>query len=177
MDDPAGFGSESQSPPTPDGEPSLSSIRRILFAEESERIEHLSRENQQLEEEIAELQTRLATLQAELAAAEARLHDETNALAADIDDVIARRAQTAPEKMAEALGPVMAGALRAQERHSREELVEAVAPVMGEALEEQIRESRHSLIEALYPIIGEMALRFIGEFFREFQRNIDARLT
>jgi len=175
MDVPADLGS-TDPPPSPGGEPPLSSIRRILFANESERIDHLDREKERLEGEIDALKARLAALHDELAATEAILRDETAGLAGGIDEVIARRAAAAPEEMAEALGPVMAGALRVQERRSRDELVEAVAPVLGEAIEEQIRESRHSLVEALYPIIGEVALRYISEFFREFQRNIDARL-
>jgi hypothetical protein len=163
-------------PPDHSGEPSLSSIRRILLARERERIDQLEEEKNHLEAEVAALQARLAALRDDMAAAEARLHGETAALAAEIDEVIARKAEAAPEELAEALGPVMAGAIRVQERRSREELIDAVGPVMGEAIEAQIRESRHSLIEALYPIIGELAGRYIGEFFRELQRNIDARL-
>lgn len=158
------------------GEPSLESIRRILLAREVERINQLEEERTRLEADIAGLQARLIALQAELAAAEGRLHDETNTLAAEIDDAIARRVQTAPEEMAEALGPVMAGALRVQERRAHEELVDAISPVISESIELQIRNSRQSLVEALFPIIGEMAQRYIGEFFRELQRNIDARL-
>lgn len=176
MDFSADSGPPDPPPPTSNGEPSLSSIRRILFASESERIDQLDQERIRLESEIDELKTRLATLQAELTATEARLHDEAVELTGSIDGVIARRAQAAPEEMAEALGPVMAGAIRVQDRQSREDLIDAVGPILGDAIEEQIRESRHSLVEALYPIIGEMALRYIGEFFREFQRNIDARL-
>ncbi len=169
-------------PPTPpaepprDGDVSLSSIRRILFAAESERLDRLDGEKRRLEGEIASLQERLAALQEDLAAAEGRLHEETAALAAEIDVVIAHRAAAAPEEMAEALGPVMAGALRVQDRQARADLVDAVSPVLGEAIETQIRQSRQSIVEALYPIIGEMAARFIGESFRELQRNIDARL-
>src|SRR5690606_27179674 len=37
-------------------------------------------------------------------------------------------------------------------------------------------ESRQSFVEALFPIIGEVVQRYVGEFFRELQRNIDARL-
>jgi hypothetical protein len=162
--------------PASDGDPSLSSIRRILFAAESERLDRLDGEKKRLEGEIAALQERLSALQGDLAAAEARLRDETAALAAEIDDVIAQRAANAPEEMAEALGPVMAGALRVQDRQARADLVDAVGPVLGEAIETQIRQSRQSIVEALYPIIGEMAARFIGESFRELQRNIDARL-
>jgi len=173
---PPGAGSLDQTPSTTNGEPSLSSIRRILFATESERIDQLGQENERLEREIDALKTQLTALQAELDAAEARLRQESDDLAGDIDGVIARRVATAPSEMAEALGPVMAGALRAQERRSPEDLSDAVAPVLGEALEKSIRESRQSLVEALYPIIGDMTLRYIGEFFREFQRNIDARL-
>jgi len=162
--------------PPRDSDPSLSSIRRILFAAESERLDRLDGEKRRLEGEISALQARLVAMQGELAAAEARLRDERTALASEIDAVIAHRVAAAPEEMAEALGPVMAGALRAQDRQARADLVDAVGPVLGEAIETQIRQSRQSIVEALYPIIGEMAARFIGESFRELQRNIDARL-
>lgn len=162
--------------PPRDGDPSLSSIRRILFAAESERLDRLDGEKRRLEGEIAALQERLLALQGDLTAAESRLREETVTLAAEIDAVIAHRAAAAPEEMAEALGPVMAGALRVQDRQARADLVDAVGPVLGEAIETQIRQSRQSIVEALYPIIGEMAARFIGESFRELQRNIDARL-
>lgn len=175
MDIPTGSDPPGPSPAS-NGEPSLSSIRRILFAAESERINQLDQEKERLKSEIDALKAQLAALQAELVVTEKRLREEADGLADDIDGVIARRVTAAPEDMAEALGPVMAGALRAQERQSRGELAEAVAPVMGEALERQIQQSRHSLIEALYPIIGDVALRYVGEYFRELQRNIDARL-
>ncbi len=177
MDESVGSG-QPVSPPLPAGgdEPSLSSIRRILFAAEAERIELLEGEKERLEADIALLQARLAAMQTDLLAAETRLRQETEALAAEIDDVIARRAQIAPEEMAEALGSVLAGAIRVQERRSHDELVEAVSPVLSEAIEIQIRDSRQTFVEALFPIIGEMAQRYIGEFFRELQRNIDARL-
>src|SRR5690606_2607647 len=112
MDVPAGSGLSDPPPSTPDGEPSLSSIRRILFAAESERIDQLDQEKERLVVEIDRLQAQLAALQGELSATEARLRQETAGLADDIDDVIARRADAAPEEMAEALGRVMAGALR-----------------------------------------------------------------
>ena len=157
-------------------EPSLSSIRRILFASEKDRIDQLEADKARLEAELADLLARIDELQSKLADSEARLHDETSTLATEIDDVIARRAQNAPEEMAEAIGPVMASALKVQASRSRQELVDAVAPVLGDAIQVQIRESRQSLIDALYPIIGQLAQRYIGEFFRELQRNIDARL-
>ncbi|RIK21600.1 MAG: hypothetical protein DCC51_06100 [Anaerolineae bacterium] len=177
MDDAAGHGPINSSPlPGAGDEPSLSSIRRILFATESERIDQLEAEKSRLSEEISALQARLVALQADLTATEARLNEQTANLAGDIDEVIARKAKDAPEDLAEALGSVMAGAIRVQDRRARDELVDAVSPVLSEAIEVQIRDSRHSLVEALFPIIGEMAQRYIGEYFRELQRNIDARL-
>jgi hypothetical protein len=176
MDAPAEPGNPVAAPLPAGDDPSLSSIRRILFAAETERIAQLEDEKARLEAEIVALQAHLAALQTELLAGETRLRQETEALAAQIDDVIARRAQAAPEEMAEALGPVLAGAIRVQERRDHAELVEAVSPVLSEAIEIQIRDSRQTFVEALFPIIGEMAQRYIGEFFRELQRNIDARL-
>ncbi|MEZ4538995.1 MAG: hypothetical protein R3C43_03320 [Chloroflexota bacterium] len=159
-----------------DDEQPIATIRRLLFAAETDRIDQLESEKSRLEDDIAVLQARLNVLQAEMAAAEARLRQQTDALASGIDGVIAHKAAAAPEEMAEALGPVMAGAIRVQERRSRDDLVDAVSPVLSEAIQVQIRDSRQSLVEALFPIIGEMAQRYIGEFFRELQRNIDARL-
>lgn len=177
MDDAAG----SNHPLDPSGqhqddEPSIATIRRLLFASETERIDQLESEKSRLEDDISILEARLNVLQAEMAAAEARLRQQTDALVSGIDDVIAHKAAAAPDEMAEALGPVMAGAIRVQERRSRDDLVDAVSPVLSEAIQVQIRDSRQSLVEALFPIIGEMAQRYIGEFFRELQRNIDARL-
>lgn len=177
MDNSAGSGPFDMPPVnTPDDDNSITSIRRLLFAKEIDRIDQLEREKTGLEAEIAALQERLVALQADMTAAEARLHDQTTAIATEIDSIIAHKAQEAPENMAIALGSVMAGALREQEKHSREDLVDAVSPVLSDAIKIQIRESRQSLVEALFPIIGEVVQRYVGEFFRELQRNIDARL-
>ena len=159
-----------------DDEGSISSIRHLLFASETDRINQLESEKARLETDIAALQARLDLLQADMAAAEVRLREQTEALAADIDDVIARKAEESPDDMAEALGGVLAGAVRVQERRSRDDLVDAVSSVVSEAIQVQMRDSRQSLVEALFPIIGELTQRYIGEFFRELQRNIDARL-
>lgn len=177
MDNPAGSGPVDM-PPTnsPDDDNSISSIRRLLFANEIGRIDQLEKEKAALETEIAALQARLLALQTDMTAAEARLRDQTTAIATDIDSIIAHKAKEAPEDMAAALGSVMAGALREQEKHSREELVDAVSPVLSDAIKIEIRESRQSFVEALFPIIGEVVQRYVGEFFRELQRNIDARL-
>jgi hypothetical protein len=59
---------------------------------------------------------------------------------------------------------------------SRDDMAEALGPVMGEAIRVQIRDSRQDMVEALYPVIGESVQRSVVEAFREFQRNIDARL-
>lgn len=177
MENAAGFGPADMPPATPpDDDSSISSIRRLLFAKEIQRIDQLEKEKSDLEAEIAALYARLLALQSDMTAAEARLEEQTSMLAADIDDVIARKARESPEDMAEALGSVMAGALRVQEKQSREELVDAVSPILSDAIEIQIRDSRQSIVEALFPIIGEIVLRYVGEFFRELQRNIDARL-
>ncbi len=55
-------------------------------------------------------------------------------------------------------------------------MAEALGPIMGEAIRVQIRDSRKDMIEALYPVIGATVQRAVGEFTKEFQRNIDARL-
>jgi hypothetical protein len=51
-----------------------------------------------------------------------------------------------------------------------------IAPVMGSAIKQQIQHSREEIIEALVPVIGSVVRRGVGEFTRELQRNVDARL-
>lgn len=64
-------------------------------------------------------------------------------------------------------------------RHAQQDsdvLAKRIAPVMVNAIKQQIRQDRQSMIEALVPIIGSVVRRGIGEFIRELQRNVDARL-
>lgn len=172
-------------------DPSFASIRHILLRPEQERIRQLEQQRESLQAQIQAMRAELEglalredehvqsllraldeldeRLQADGRALEARISDQ-------IDQIIAARVADAPDEVAEAIGPVLAGAIRAQTRRSREELVESIGPVLGEAIQVQIRESRQGLVEALYPIIGETAQRFITETLRELQRTIDARL-
>ncbi|MDJ0752457.1 MAG: hypothetical protein QNJ45_02990 [Ardenticatenaceae bacterium] len=52
----------------------------------------------------------------------------------------------------------------------------ALGPIIGEATRIQIRDSKDEMVEALYPIIGDSVVRAVTERFREFQRQIDARI-
>ena len=56
-----------------DDEQPIATIRRLLFAAETDRIDQLESEKSRLEDDIAVLQARLNVLQAEMAAAEALL--------------------------------------------------------------------------------------------------------
>ncbi|MGB0386049.1 MAG: hypothetical protein ACPGWR_14680 [Ardenticatenaceae bacterium] len=82
----------------------------------------------------------------------------------------------AQDKIAQAMAPVIGEAIRLQIQNEPEDIAEAIGPVMGESIRVQIREQRKDMVEALYPIIGQTVHRSIGEFVRELQRNIDARL-
>ena len=55
-------------------------------------------------------------------------------------------------------------------------LIARVTPVLGDVIGRTIHDSRKDMVEALYPVIGESVQRAVGEFTKEFQRNIDARL-
>lgn len=172
-------------------DPAFASIRAILLGPERERIRQLEQQRENLQAQIQAMRAELESLALRedqhvqrilqaLDELDERLQADGRALETRIthtvDEIIAGRVADAPEEMAEAIGPVLAGAIRAQTRHSRVELVESIGPVLGEAMQVQMRESRKELVEALYPIIGETAQRFITETLRELQRTIDARL-
>lgn len=91
-------------------------------------------------------------------------------------EILQRRAQADSEGLIARVTPVLGDMIGRSIRDSRDEMAEALGPVMGEAIRVQIRDSRKDMVEALYPVIGETVQKAIGEFAREFQRNIDARL-
>ena len=99
-----------------------------------------------------------------------------NAMGSIIGDAIRAQIRESRQEMVEAIGPVMGEAIRVQVREGPREIVEAIGPVMGESIRVQIREERQEMVEALYPIVGQTVQRAVGEFWREFQSQIDVRL-
>ncbi len=122
---------------------------------------------QQLDDLLAELK-RLRDLARES-------DDRSRDLKAEIE-ILRRRAQADSEGLIARVTPVLGDMIGRSIRDSRDEMAEALGPVMGEAIRVQIRDSRKDMVEALYPVIGETVQKAVGEFAREFQRNIDARL-
>ncbi len=104
----------------------------------------------QLEEELAALQAEIEAMRARLAASEAAV----------LPSVASNLSQITQEAV----------------RDSRQKMATALGPLIGEATRIQIRESREEMVEALYPVIGDSIVRAVAERFREFQRQIDARL-
>ncbi len=160
----------------------LDSVRSILFADLQKRL-------RELESQIASVQhgsqfdheTLLKKLDELLVDVErlrqtARESDERSRDLATEVEILRRKAQADSEGLVARVTPVLGDMIGRSIRDSTDEMAEALGPIMGEAIRVQVRDSRKDMVEAIYPIIGETVQRAIGEFSREFQRNIDARL-
>lgn len=152
----------------------LDSIRAILLSPEQGRLRELELELEALQRQA---EARLANLQAELDLArdsDNLAAERLSALQTEIDELrhVVNDYEALIQKIRPAIGELLSHAIH----ESKDEMAEALGPVMGEAIRVQIRDSRKDMVEALYPIIGETVQKAIGEFTREFQRNIDARL-
>lgn len=148
----------------------MDSLRAIVLGQERDRIRDITQKAEALREQVRRLLAEIEALQHTSQATDRFAHDlqveleRLRQVQADTDALIAR------------INPALSDMMSQTIRESRDEMAEALGPVMGEAIRVQIRDSRSVMIEALYPIIGETVQRAIGEFAREFQRNIDARL-
>ncbi|MBK8434327.1 MAG: hypothetical protein IPL28_24905 [Chloroflexi bacterium] len=160
----------------------IESIQAILLAGDREaigrvtaRLEGLERQASQqlsqLERQIGLLQTNAEALQQEAHLTKLRLRELQLTL-----EVLQHQARADSEGLVAKLTPVFSDLVGRQIRDNPEEMAEALGPVMGEALRVQIRESRQDMVEALYPVIGETVQKAVGEFAREFQRNVDRQL-
>lgn len=160
----------------------LTAVRTILLTEEQARLKAIER---RIEIIIGQWHSQYGSLAANI---EALLQDLTDLhitsrenenrqrdLALQVE-ILRRKAQADSEGLLARLTPIFSDLIGRQIRDSREEMAEALGPVMGEAIRVQIRDSRRDMVEALYPVIGETVQRAVGEFAREFQHNIDARL-
>lgn len=134
-------------------ESSLESVRAILLAREQERLERL-------EQRLKELQEQAGLSDKQIRASLEELHRQH----ADTEALINR------------IAPAMTGMVRRAIRESGGEMAETLGPIMGEAIRVQIRDSRDEMVDTLYPIIGSTIQKALGQFTRELQRNIDARL-
>lgn len=163
-------------------DPLLQSIQAILLSGDreaiqtlTERLAALERQTSQtvvrLETELEQLQTGAAVLQQETQRYKLRLRDLQLTL-----DMLQHQARADSEGLVAKLTPVLGDLIGRKIRDNRDEMAEALGPIMGEALRVQIRESRQDMVEALYPVIGETVQKAVGEFAREFQRNVDQQL-
>jgi hypothetical protein len=157
-------------------------VRSILLSDVRDRLRSIERQiesvqnrsqsdDENLRQQLDELLKELERLQGLAREADDRSRD----LKAEIE-ILHRRAQADSEGLIARVTPVLGDMIGRTIRDSRDEMAEALGPVMGEAIRVQIRDSRKDMVEALYPVIGETVQKAIGEFAREFQRNIDARL-
>jgi len=160
----------------------LESIRAILFAKEEARIHALEEQAATLfqtdQEQSIQLQNRTQLLQAEILAlqqAAQEHHAEAQVLQNRLEqlrtDITAESEALIPRLTGE-----ISGMISSTIHNSRDEMAEALGPVMGNAIRVQIRDSREDMVDAIQPIILTSVQRAVGEFSREFQRNIDQRL-
>lgn len=160
----------------------LISIRSILLSDVRDRLREIERQidasqiqsqsdDDGLRQQLNELLTELDRLRQLAREADDRSRD----LKTEIE-ILRRRAQADSEGLIARVTPVLGDMISRTIRDSRDEMAEALGPIMGEAIRVQIRDSRKDMVEALYPVIGESVQRAVGEFTKEFQRNIDARL-
>ena len=175
---------DNSTPEKPDGEnlDPLISIRSILLSDVSDRLREIERQietsQNQSQSEDESLRQQLNELLAELDRLQ-QLARETDHRSRDLDteiEILRRKAQADSEGLIARVTPILGDMISRTIRDSRDEMAEALGPIMGEAIRVQIRDSRKDMVEALYPVIGETVQRAVGEFTKEFQRNIDARL-
>ena len=160
----------------------LISIRSILLSDVRDRLREIERridasqtqaqsDDDNLHQQLNELLTELERLHKLAREADDRSRDLNTEI-----ELLRRRAQADSEGLIARVTPVLGDMIGRTIRDSRDEMAEALGPIMGEAIRVQIRDSRKDMVEALYPVIGESVQRAVGEFTKEFQRNIDARL-
>lgn len=171
-------------PEKPDGEKldPLISIRSILLSDVFDRLHEIERQIEvsqgQAKSDDETLRQQLNELLAELDRLQ-KFARESDNRSRDLDteiEILRRKAQADSEGLIARVTPILGDMIGRTIRDSRDEMAEALGPIMGEAIRVQIRDSRKDMVEALYPVIGETVQRAIGEFTKEFQRNIDARL-
>ena len=161
---------------------SLASIRSILLADVRESLGKLERQLNELQHQSdtdkESLRQQLSNMLVELEGLR-KLVREADHRTRDLQpevEILRRKTQKDAEGLIARITPVLGDMIGGAIRDSRDDMAEALGPVMGEAIRVQIRDSRKDMIEALYPVIGETVQRAIGEFAKELQRNVDARL-
>lgn len=170
------------SPPPVNDDDAFAALQSILLSKQRERIEELERKNRQSEQEaqakIEKLQEQLRILQADLATQQ----QESSVSRQRVQDLqleislLKTKSKTDAEGLVAHLTPVMGSLIGDKIRDSGDEMAEAMGPVMSKAIRVQIRDSREDMVEALQPIILTTVQRAVGQFSREFQRNIDKRV-
>lgn len=163
-------------------EQEFDALRALLLSDEWRRLQALEAETgdlaaqarahvDALQQQMAALATARADAEATAVAQQAR----ADALQAALDALqafVAAEADSLEPRLVQRISHI----LRTAVSQTPDEMATALGPVVGEAIRVQIRDERKSLIEALSPIILETVQKAIADRFREFQRNIDARL-
>ena len=132
----------------------LELIRSILIRRDLDQVEDVISDTQI---DVGELATKIAALQEEVAQLKAEKADRNAVIPAVGDsfaNVTSQVVNRQPNDMSEALAPIIAMTVRKQVANSKEDMVEAMAPIMVGAIGGAIQDA-----------------------LREFQQQIDARLS
>ena len=169
-------------PNTPSNDPLLTAVQSILLAAEREERENMRQDARRFQKDalnnIESMQKQLDQLEKELAVARGD-YREAEEKVRDLEieiEILHHKARADAEGLIAQLSPEFGRLVSKKIRESRDEMAEALGPVMGDAIRVQIRDSRDEIVEALYPVVGDTVQKSVAEFFRELQRNIDARL-
>lgn len=132
----------------------LDRIRSILLRDdrrEVESVKHATRE------EIESLERRLSELKAQL--------EQLEQVKVDVSGVVPSAEASLPEMTHNVV------------QSRGDDLADALSPLMGPALAKQIHESRDVMVDALSPIMLTSIRQAINDAMKEFQQQIDARLS
>lgn len=135
----------SESPPKSDDQ--LTQLKEILFREEIDKVQALS-----------------------------RAIDDDERLASHVAPILEKRISELQETFPERFGPVITETLKVQIKESQDDVVEAISPVITESLKAQIKESQDEVVEAIYPIMGKLIKKYIQKEIAKLSESIDAKM-
>ena len=168
--------------PSNDEERSIATLQSILLAEQRDRVRELEKQSEELklisQSQIDRLNEQISLLEITLESSQQdnkRYQQRLNDLQLEVS-LLRTKSQNSTDGMVANIKPVLGDLIGEKIRDSRDEMAEAMGPVMGEAIRVQVRDSQDEMVEALHPVILTTVQRAVGEFMREFQRNIDAQV-
>jgi len=107
---------------------SVEKLRKILFEEDSKKIDSFVGELERLKEQIGDQESLIEVLEPVIA------------------DLLNRKIADSKDEMAAALAPVMGDAIRTQISEAKDDMVDALYPVIGQTIRKSVSESMKNLV-------------------------------